>query len=247
MKIFNNYSKYYDLLYTDKNYQGEAEYIHQLIQQNSLNAKSMLNLGCGTGKHDFEFAKLGYKVVGIDLSQGMVDIANINNIDSVKLQFYQGDVRNVRLNKKFDVVVSLFHVMSYQITNEDLMAAFDTAREHLKEGGIFIFDYWYGPGVLTDPPLTRVKRIEDKHIEVLRIAEPFIQFDKNIVDVCYEIRVKDKFSGIEEIIKEKHTVRYLFLQEIATFSKNLIKINDYAWLTFNHPKSEWFTVSVFKS
>ena len=47
-----------------------------------------------------------------------------------------------------------------------------TAAKHLKPNGVFIFDFWYGPGVLTDPPVVRLKRLENEEIEVLRIAEP---------------------------------------------------------------------------
>ncbi|HPM03326.1 MAG TPA: class I SAM-dependent methyltransferase [Candidatus Cloacimonadota bacterium] len=247
MSIFKNYSNYYDLLYADKDYQKEASYVDQLIQQNSPSAKTILNLGCGTGKRDIEFAHMGYEVMGIDLSKEMIDIANRENTNPSKLQFEQGDIRTVRLNRKFDVVVSLFHVMSYQTTNEDLWSAFETARCHLKEGGLFIFDCWYGPGVLTDPPVTRVKRMGNENIDVLRIAEPEMHYDRNTVDVNYEIRVKEKNTRIEEIIKEKHTVRYLFLPEINLFSEEFILINNYAWLTTRAPASDWYVISIYKN
>lgn len=246
MSIFKNYSNYYDLLYADKDYQKEASYVDQLIKQNYPSAKSILNLGCGTGKHDIEFSRIGYEVMGVDISREMIDIANRENTNPSKLQFEQGDIRSVRLNRKFDAVVSLFHVMSYQTSNEDLRLAFETAKCHLKEGGLFIFDCWYGPGVLTDPPVTRVKRIGNENIDVLRIAEPVMHYDRNIVDVNYEIRVKDKNTRIEEIIKEKHSVRYLFLPEMNLFSEGFILINNYAWLTTRAPVSDWYIISIYK-
>ena len=43
--------------------------------------------------------------------------------------------------KKYDVVISLFHVMSYQNNNEKILKAFSTAKKHLKANGIFIFDF----------------------------------------------------------------------------------------------------------
>ena len=80
--------------------------------------------------------------------------------------------------------------MSYQTENADLAAAFATAAEHLAPGGIFIFDCWYGPGVLTDPPTTRVRRLHGDGIEVTRIAEPVNHYDRNRVDVHYEVIVE---------------------------------------------------------
>jgi len=87
------------------------------------------------------------------------------------------------------VVIALFHVMSYQPRNADLRDAFATASAHLKRGGIFIFDYWYGPAVLTNLPTVRVKRVENGDIGVLRLSEPSIKVNENIVDINYLIRL----------------------------------------------------------
>ena len=202
MPVFGAYSRYYNLLYQDKDYDGEAEYVHNLIRKHQPGATSILNLGCGTGRHDLLLAQMGYEVTGIDQSEEMLAVATSqlsslisqqecahpSNLNSRQgsLSFQQGDIRTIRLNKTFDVVTSLFHVISYQTTNDDLRAAFATARAHLKPGGIFIFDCWYGPAVLTDRPAVRVKRLEDTAIFVTRIAEPVMHPNDNIVDVNYQ-------------------------------------------------------------
>ena len=68
-------------------------------------------------------------------------------------------------------MIALFHVLSYQTSNADAQAMFETAATHIETGGIFLFDCWYGPAVLTDRPETRVKRAEDDTVEIIRIAE----------------------------------------------------------------------------
>ena len=111
-------------------------------------------------------------------------------------------------------MLSLFHAISYQTTNEDLLAAFETVKQHLKPGGIFIFDVWYGPAVLSDRPTVRVKRLEDEEIQVTRIAEPVMYANENWVDVNYQVFIRDKESdGVEEL-KESHRMRYLFKPEL---------------------------------
>ena len=78
MKQFGNlYSQYYDLLYNDKNYKGEVEYVIKLIKENNPQTKSLLDLGCGTGKHAEMFCENDYIVHGIDLSEDMLKIAKI--------------------------------------------------------------------------------------------------------------------------------------------------------------------------
>src|ERR1035437_797568 len=121
-----------------------------------------------------------------------------------RLRLHQGDVRSIRLDRRFSLVVSMFHVMSYQCGNDDIVAAFRTAREHLDPGGLFIFDFWHGPGVLTEPPAVRVRRFRDDETEVERIAEPALRSRENVVDVNYTIRVTDRRSGAVELIVEKH-------------------------------------------
>ena len=146
--VFSDYARYYDLLYRDKDYAAEAEYVAGLIRKFHPSAQSILELGSGTGMHAIHLAKQGYEVTGVDLSPGMVNIARSNveatpQPSTLNLQpiFLEEDIREVRLNKRFDAVIALFHVISYQTTNEDVTAAFETARHHLNPGAIFIFGY----------------------------------------------------------------------------------------------------------
>lgn len=224
MKVFSNYARYYDLLYKDKNYKEEVDYVEGLIKQYSTKSvKSILDLGCGTGKHDFLLAEKGYSVTGIDVAPEMIEIAQQNSYNfqisqfsnfQIGTSFQVGDVRSINLNKKFDTVISLFHVASYQTTNDDLIQFFQTAKNHLNEDGLFIFDCWYGPAVLTDRPVERIKRLEDEQIEVTRFAKPLLYPNENIVDVNYTVNIKDKTTSLVEEIKETHRMRYLFKTEI---------------------------------
>jgi len=214
VSVFNEYARYYDLLYRDKDYAGETDYVHSIIQRQSPGAKTILNLGCGSGRHDRCLADRGYAVTGVDLSKEMLTSARNAAADNGALEYVLGDVCTVRLDKTFDVVISLFHVMSYQVTNGDMIAAYATAFSHLKPGGFFIFDCWYGPGVLTDRPTVRVKELEDEFITVTRIAQPVIHPNENVVDVNYRVFLRDKASGSVREIHESHRMRYLFHPEV---------------------------------
>ena len=87
----------------------------------------------------------------------MIRIAQKNK--NKNLTFIRSSIEELHLNQKFDAVISLFHVMSYQTTNEELSAAFKTASKHLAKGGIFIFDFWYGPTVHNEKPSIRIKKV----------------------------------------------------------------------------------------
>lgn len=242
MAIFSNYARYYDLMYQDKDYVGEAQFIQRLIQTYAPATTTILELGCGTGNHAMLLAKEGYQVHGVDLSQEMLGYANercdrLSPALATRLQFSQGDLRQVRLDRKFDVVLSLFHVMSYQTNNEDLLAAFETAKAHLVPGGILIFDVWYGPAVLSEPPTVRIKRLEDQSIQVTRIAEPVMEPNKNLVDVNYHIFIKDLISSKIDEVREVHTMRYLFKPELELLLDRLQMqiVESGEWLTDRQP------------
>lgn len=218
MNVFGNYSRYYDLLYKDKDYGGEADYVHGLIRQFAPPAKTILNLGCGTGAHDVLLSGRGYDVTGIDMSEEMLARANaklsVSSGAPSSVRFRRGDIREIRLGTAFDVVISLFHVMSYQTRNSDFIAALATAKDHLRPDGVLIFDCWYGPAVLSDRPAVRVKRLEDDAVSIVRIAEPVMYPERNLVDVCYTVFITDKISGTTQVLNETHTMRYLFSPEI---------------------------------
>lgn len=242
MSVFGNYARYYDLLYRDKDYVGEAEFIHRLIQNYAPDAQNVLELGCGTGNHAVLLAKEGYQIHGVDFSHQMLQKASDRLLQlppdlASKLKFSHADIRHIKLNHSFDVVLSLFHVISYQITNEDILAAFAAVKEHLKPGGIFIFDVWYGPAVLNHRPSVRVKRLENKEINVTRIAEPVIHPNENLVDVNYQVFIKDKNSGAVEELEETHQMRYLFKPEIELllqeFQMTLLEYQE--WMTNQEP------------
>lgn len=211
MTVFSEYARYYDLLYRDKDYQAEAEYVHGLIQAHVPGARTVLNLGCGSGRHDRELLKLGYSVTGVDCSEEMLSEAHSKGEG---LEYICADLCQVRLGRRFDAVLALFHVFSYQESNSDLKAAFAALQEHLAPGGIALFDCWYGPAVLTDRPTERCKELEDGQIKVLRRAVPVMHPNENLVDVCYRIEVVNKDNGDRKELEETHRMRYLFRPEV---------------------------------
>ncbi len=217
--VFDSYSRYYDLLYRDKDYGGEAAYLASHLRRHAPKAASILELGCGTGAHAEHLARMGYAVHGVDQSETMLARAAARKSSlaaeaAARLTLGRGDVRTVRTGTTYDAVMSLFHVMSYQTTNADLQAAFATAAAHLRPGGVFLFDFWYGPAVLAQQPEVRVKRLADDRIEVTRIAEPVMHPNENAVDVNYSVIIDDKATGASERVRETHRMRYLFLPEL---------------------------------
>jgi len=190
-----------------------VRYVTGLIRSLDVQALSLLELGCGTGIHAALLAGQGYRVHGVDRSEVMLAEAGRRAKDG-NPAFFCGDAREIRLPAKYDVVLALFHVISYQTGNDDLRLFLDTVNEHLRPGGYFIFDCWYGPAVLSERPAVRVKRCADDNLEVIRIAEPVIRPNDNLVEVHYQMLAHDKAENAHDEISEVHRMRYLFYPEI---------------------------------
>ena len=142
-EIFDFYGRYYDLLYADKDYHSEVTYVADTLRKHGVAEGNLLEFGSGTGIHGRMLSSLGYKVHGIELSHEMIKKAT----QSKGFTCENGDIRAIRIPRKFNAVVSLFHVMSYQTTNLDVENVFKSAAQHLETGGLFIFDFWYSPAV----------------------------------------------------------------------------------------------------
>jgi SAM-dependent methyltransferase len=211
--VFREYGRYYDLLYRDKDYLGETAYVHKLLVRFGVPTGAVLELGSGTGRHGRLLANAGYTVVGLERSDTMIALA-CAGAETRGFTCQRGDIRCARLERRFDAVISLFHVISYQVSNEDLLETFRTARAHVPAGAPFLFDFWYGPAVFAQKPSVREKAFEDEHLTVRRRSEPSWDISQNRIDVHFRVGISDKTEGRSYDFAEIHPMRYLFLPEI---------------------------------
>ena len=221
MAVFEKeYSEAYDCLYQDKDYVKECDFIEALFSKSNGKIKTILDMGCGTGGHSSILTKRGYNVTGVDLSAKMLDIAREKAAAAnLSIEYIQGDLTKIRIKQKYDAVISMFAVMSYQTANDALEAACETAMEHLNPGGIFIFDCWHGPAVLTDKPGVRVKEIKLSNKEkIIRFTDPLLDPIMHTVDTRFKLwRIKE--GCVVSEVNESHLMRFIFPQEIRYYLK----------------------------
>lgn len=246
MAVFGDYAQYYNLLYRDKDYAAEAAFILSIFKKNGLVPGTLLDLGCGTGRHALEMAKAGITIDGVDISDTMLAIGRAaiaqEDFGSFGPHLRKGDVRSIRLGKTFDAVTSLFHVMSYQNTEEDAAALLRTAGAHLNPGGLFLFDFWYGPCVLHLKPEFRRKTMEDDAVRVVRTATPTLALSENRVTVHYDIDLLRKSTGERAAFSEDHHMRYWFLPELRFLARQagFLPLGEGGWMRHDAPgDADW--------
>jgi len=137
-------SENYLRIYSHRN-QEEAERLVELIAK-SLKLKinsSVLDMACGAGRHAITFAKLGFKVTAVDISQLLISEAKKSaEQEDVELDFVLSDILEFETNKKFDLVVNLFTSIGYFDNDEDNYAVIKKAYDLLNDGGYFVLDYF---------------------------------------------------------------------------------------------------------
>jgi len=211
------YANAYDALYHDKDYEKECDFIEELFQKYDCNPKTILDLGCGTGGHALILAKRGYKVTGVDRSLPMLGIARKKAKEAqLNVEFIEGDVCNISLGRRFDAVISMFAVMSYQLTNKAIASVCNLAKESLNSSGLFMFDCWNGFAVLNDKPMPRIKEVGTaKGERIIRFTHPEFDLIKHQVKVNFRVW-RITANKIKEST-EVHTMRFIFPQEMKYF------------------------------
>lgn len=215
------YARAYDALYETKDYGAECDVLERVFRERSpVLVKSVLDLGCGTGGHTVRLAQRGYAVTGIDRSPGMLEAARAKAAGLAgpgSAAFAQGDVRSFDLGgRTFDAAAMLFAVLGYQITNEDVLSTLKAVRRHLTPGGLFVFDVWYGPGVLTDPPGERIKEVPTAEGSILRVARGDLDVGRHTCTVSYDL-LHLAGDRVVERTHEAHPMRYFFPRELELF------------------------------
>jgi len=223
MKIFGKYSDFYDALYKDKDYQKECTIIKNTFEKYcDKPVKTILDLGCGTGNHDFILNDWGYKITGVDRSDAMLSIAQKKKAklkNKTGIHFIKNDIKKLKLREKFDAVIMMFGVLSYQLADTDVEAALSTAKNHLKDNGLFLFDAWYGPAVLHNGPSQRMKKVKTEDGEIIRYAITDMNSQIKICTVHYKTVNTQNRKAVNTIM-EDHSMRFFFPEEIELFLKN---------------------------
>jgi SAM-dependent methyltransferase len=241
MSMFGSLAHFYDLIYANKDYRAEAQYVLDLLDTHGDSCRDILELGSGTGRHALELASFGRQVHGIDASPDMTALANkrLSSHTENKVSFQVASAMDYRAGRHFDAVIACFHVLNYMTSQQTLIQAFKTASAHLNRGGLFLFDSWHGPAVQATGPETRVQDIADGSLDIVRIAQPTHDANNQRVDVRYRFFVRERALSHWELIEELHQLRYLFQDNVASAceASGLELVLDQEWLT-GHPLSD---------
>nr|CTQ95532.1 Methyltransferase [Kibdelosporangium sp. MJ126-NF4] len=206
------HAAWYDRWFQAKDYRAEVEQLSEVVEAHMGTVGSVLDIGCGTGRHLELLSDAGYVVTGVDRSTAMLDLA-VARLGS-RAHLVESDVGSLDLGREFDVVTLLSWVIGYNITDDDLFATLAVVRRHLRPGGLLVFDVLDAAALLRSHVRGGCNVIEDGTSQFVRASTGRILPD----DQIYEITIRMwMFFGTRMVAageQEVHPIRYFTPSEV---------------------------------
>lgn len=192
--MFTHTAGLYDRLYGFKDYEGAAAKLDGVIRANAPGARSLLDVGCGTGRH-LRALQDRYEVAGLDLDENLIAVAREA---APGIPFHVGDMTGFDLSRTFDVVTCLFSAIAYVETIERVEQAIACMRRHLNPGGLLIIEPWFSPENYWEGRLTANFQDEPD----LKIAWMYINAREDgvsVLDIHYTVGTAEGVRQFREV------------------------------------------------
>lgn len=141
MEIYKEFATVYDLMQYDIDYPLWIDQLDSILKKYKSNAKSILELACGTGTISIGLSKKGYLCEALDLSEDMLTIAQSKAYEQgAKIRFYNQNMASFETKKKYDMICCMCDGMNYQQDIETLSSVMKQIDKHIGNEGIIVFD-----------------------------------------------------------------------------------------------------------
>ena len=163
--LHNNLAKYYDRVYSFRDYLDEAVRLQNLIiKYSESNENSLLDVACGTGLH-LKYLKDDFVCTGVDVSKAMLKIAR-KNVKGVT--FKEADMKTLRLRKQFGVIVCLLSSIGYVKTAARLRKTIQNFSNHLKKGGLALIEPSHAKSAYVNGE-PRITTYDGREVKIARV------------------------------------------------------------------------------
>jgi SAM-dependent methyltransferase len=158
-------------------------------------AATLLDVGCGTGRHLVEFTAAGFDCVGVDASPEMLTTARARVGDT---SLVEGDLRGFDLGARFDVVVCLNGTIGYMTTSADLVDAIGNLARHVGDGGLLLVEPWFAPAQWLAPMVT-AESAKDGDVAVARVSRAIEEDGMGMFERLCTIATPDRTWSFTEV------------------------------------------------
>lgn len=219
--MYGDFAYFYDKLMYDLDYEKIYKFIKELLVKKSLEAELVLEMACGTGGLTEKITR-DYKVHAFDLSDDMLSVCE-NKIRSKNLKLFKQNMAGFSAPASYDAIFSVGDSLNYVTDVKDFEAAIKSSYNHLKEGGIFIFDLNTEYKFKNIPPVT-VDEVEDVlyiweniYDEKEKLNTYGVNFFRNIKDNAYKRFYEEHLERAYDLSFVKNLLEKIGFKDIEVY------------------------------
>lgn len=229
MEVYTDFAGVYDTFMDDTPYQEWADFLAQLIEKYGISKpvrdkeqgildserNLVLDLGCGTGTLTELLYQKGYDMIGVDLSQEMLNIALEKKEKSgSEILYLCQDMRELDLFSTVGTVISVCDSVNYLLENDEVEETFGLVNNYLYPGGIFLFDF---NTVYKYEQVIGDTTIAENRDDCSFIWENYYHEEDRVNEYDLTIFVKEKKEELFRRFTETHFQRGYTLEEMKDF------------------------------
>ncbi|MBM3233922.1 class I SAM-dependent methyltransferase [Candidatus Pacearchaeota archaeon] len=212
MKLYQDIAKFYDLLYSYRDYDSEARFL--LRELGEKEGARILDVACGTGSHLTAIRRMRHSLIlfGVDINKEMLRVARKKNLEA---RLVWGDMRNFRINEEFDLLFCLSSSIQYNLTEDDLIGTLSNFRRHCPQGKI-IFDLAYCKERWKEGYTNITANSNGKY----DVVELFTSHSKDAISLWNPLYlIKNNSTGKIDMYVDQHRIRIYGIDEMKKILK----------------------------
>lgn len=219
--MYGDFAYFYDKLMYDLDYEKIYKFIKEVLGKKSLEPELILEMACGTGGLTEKLAR-DYKIHAFDLSDDMLSVCE-NKIRSKNLKLFKQNMVGFSAPASYDAIFSVGDSLNYLTDEKDFETAIKSSYDHLKDGGIFIFDLNTEYKFKNIPPVT-VDEVEDVlylweniYDEEEKLNTYGVNFFRNIKENDYKRFYEEHLERAYDLSFVKNLLKKIGFKEIEVY------------------------------
>ncbi|HET9144253.1 class I SAM-dependent methyltransferase [Actinophytocola sp.] len=235
------HARYFDIFHRRKDYRAEVD---QLTATAGVRpAGSVLDLGCGTGRHLELLAAAGYEVVGVDRSAAMARRAGTRLARfGQRASVVEGDLFDVTFDRRFDLVIMMYSLLGYFVTSARVIEALAAMARQVAPDGLVVFDVEDAAAVLRAPtPLSGGSLLRDGPLPLLFGHNTSVNEREQVIEIVMHMWQIDGARVLDHV-EETHLIRYFSRPELRLLLERAgLELVGYEPLSgdANNPSQPW--------